>query len=81
MNLPAHLRVSKVENDVNVVLTNFNLHLIVILLHQLAIRTATKQMMDISVEQKSFQRCLTSAQEIKDTIYSVRDLKRFPVRT
>ncbi|PVH67759.1 hypothetical protein DL98DRAFT_600156 [Cadophora sp. DSE1049] len=79
MNLPAHLRVSKVENDVNVVLTNFNLHLIVILLHQLATRTATKQMMDISVEQKSFQRCLTSAQEIKDTIYSVRDLKRFPV--
>ncbi|KAH7381951.1 fungal-specific transcription factor domain-containing protein [Cadophora sp. MPI-SDFR-AT-0126] len=79
MNLPTHLRVKKVEKDVNVVFTHFNLHLSIILLHQLAGKTATKQRMDEAVGHNSFQRCLTSAIEIKDTMYSVRDLKNFPV--
>jgi len=79
MNLPSQLRVQKVERDVNVVFTHFNLHLSVILLHQLAMRTASKQGIDEAVVQNSFQRCLTSAVEIKDTMYSVRDLRNFPV--
>ncbi|PVH72755.1 hypothetical protein DL98DRAFT_432629, partial [Cadophora sp. DSE1049] len=79
MNLPTHLRVKKVEKDVNVVFTHFSLHLSIILLHQLAMKAASKQKMDEAVVQNSFQRCLTSAVEIKDTMYSVRDLKSFPI--
>lgn len=79
MNLPTHLRVSSNEQNVQVVFTQFNLHVAVILLHQMAIKAVTKQKLPKSARQNSFQRCFTSAMEIKDIVYSVKDLRMLAV--
>ncbi len=79
MNLPAHLRLSPASEDVNVVFLHLNLHVTVILLHQMAIKNVVKSRGDPSTRQRSFQRCLVSAVEIKNIIYSIQDLRTFSV--
>ncbi|KAG4436661.1 hypothetical protein IFR05_007840 [Cadophora sp. M221] len=77
LNLPEHLKISRGEENMHSVLSQFNLHMSVIQLHQVAARKATKQRMSPLVARNSSQRCLASALQIKDTIYSVKDLKIF----
>lgn len=79
MNLPAHLRLSPAAEDVNVVFLHLNLHVTVILLHQMAIKKVTKHRVDPGIKQRSFQRCLVSSVEIKNIIHSVKDLRMFSV--
>ncbi|CZR66016.1 uncharacterized protein PAC_15916 [Phialocephala subalpina] len=79
MSLPASLRPSPVANDIQVVFLHLNLHVTVILLHQMASAKASKHRLDPSICQRSFHRCLVSSVEIKNIIYSVKDLKTFPV--
>jgi hypothetical protein len=80
LNMPNHLRASQAEGDVNVVLSQFNLHVTIILLHQFALKIAARQKMEQHVRRNSFQRCLASALEIKNITYSLRDLTIFSVR-
>ncbi|KAH9208982.1 hypothetical protein DL95DRAFT_478682 [Leptodontidium sp. 2 PMI_412] len=71
LNLPDHLKVCGAQEDMHSVLSQFSLHISVILLHQVAARKVTKQKMSPLVGKNSIQRCLASALQIKNTIYSL----------
>ncbi|KAH7333165.1 fungal-specific transcription factor domain-containing protein [Rhexocercosporidium sp. MPI-PUGE-AT-0058] len=77
LNLPTRLREFGADEDMQVVMSQFNLHVSVILLQQVAVSKVVKQKMNPLVRQNSFQRCLMSALQIKDIIYCVKDLTIF----
>jgi hypothetical protein len=79
INLPPRLRLSESTRDATLLFMHVNLHLIIILLHQTAIEIVTTHCLDPSIAEKSFRRCLVSSQEIKNIVFSIKDLKSYPV--
>lgn len=70
IELPHTLTLFGTVTNSNILFFHLNLHSTIIMLHQQAIRMVEKQGLSPLIAQRSFQRCLISAQHVKTTIIS-----------
>ncbi|EPE35870.1 hypothetical protein GLAREA_05208 [Glarea lozoyensis ATCC 20868] len=79
MTLPPQLDVCRGIQDATVLFLHIKLHTAIVVLHQSAIEIAGSHFLDPNIRNKSFRRCLVSAQEVKNIISSIPDMRSFPI--
>jgi hypothetical protein len=79
ITLPPQLRLSRGTQDYTLPFLHIKLHTSIIVLHQSAIEMVGSHSLDPNIRNKSFRRCLASAQEIKNIVSSIPDIRSYPV--